>query len=214
MKSHGSIVRCQLYLLRPISKNNMKYCNSAQAILIFELTLGDVLFIWWKYPIACSTQQSTRCWIQSKIHQFLLLTPELPENLLCARSNILRRSLGYSGRGKAGIFCSSVGKFSLDSTHSSSIYILAGPASNSHWEDVPQLARKMPSLQLEKIYLNYCILAGTSTDATNLHPVHPHLAQDPLTGQTLLISSVSPPIHTEQICKLLHIHYFDYHSCV
>ncbi|XP_054840905.1 hepatocyte nuclear factor 4-gamma isoform X1 [Eublepharis macularius] len=47
--------------------------------------------------------------------------------------------------------------------------------------------------------LQEMLLGGTSNDATNLHPVHPHLAQDPLTGQTLLISSVSAPIHTEQI---------------
>ncbi|XP_048143153.1 hepatocyte nuclear factor 4-gamma isoform X3 [Corvus hawaiiensis] len=41
---------------------------------------------------------------------------------------------------------------------------------------------------------------GTSNDASHLHhPMHPHLAQDPLTGQTVLISSMSAPVHTEQI---------------
>nr|XP_020643161.1 hepatocyte nuclear factor 4-gamma [Pogona vitticeps] len=47
--------------------------------------------------------------------------------------------------------------------------------------------------------LQEMLLGGTSNDASNLHPVHPHLAQDPLTGQTLLISSVTVPVHSEQI---------------
>ncbi|XP_072855149.1 hepatocyte nuclear factor 4-gamma isoform X2 [Pogona vitticeps] len=49
--------------------------------------------------------------------------------------------------------------------------------------------------------LQEMLLGGTSNDASNLHPVHPHLAQDPLTGQTLLISSVTVPVHSEQICS-------------
>lgn len=48
----------------------------------------------------------------------------------------------------------------------------------------------------------HVIFAGTSNDASHLHhPVHPHLAQDPLTGQTILISSMTAPVHTEQIRK-------------
>lgn len=48
----------------------------------------------------------------------------------------------------------------------------------------------------------HVIFAGTSNDASHLHhPVHPHLAQDPLTGQTVLISSMSAPVHAEQIRK-------------
>ncbi|XP_028592501.2 hepatocyte nuclear factor 4-gamma isoform X2 [Podarcis muralis] len=47
--------------------------------------------------------------------------------------------------------------------------------------------------------LQEMLLGGTSSDATNLHQVHPHLAQDPLTGQTLLISSVAAPVHAEPI---------------
>ncbi|XP_061457584.1 hepatocyte nuclear factor 4-gamma isoform X2 [Rhineura floridana] len=46
--------------------------------------------------------------------------------------------------------------------------------------------------------LQEMLLGGSSNDASNLHP-HPHLAQDPLTGQTVLISSVTAPVHTEQI---------------
>ncbi|XP_062986922.1 hepatocyte nuclear factor 4-gamma [Elgaria multicarinata webbii] len=41
--------------------------------------------------------------------------------------------------------------------------------------------------------LQEMLLGGTSNDSAHLHPVHPHLAQDPLTGQTLLISSVTAP---------------------
>ncbi|XP_042321379.1 hepatocyte nuclear factor 4-gamma isoform X3 [Sceloporus undulatus] len=47
--------------------------------------------------------------------------------------------------------------------------------------------------------LQEMLLGGTSNDASNLHPAHPHLAQDPLTGQTLLISPVTVPVHSEQI---------------
>ncbi|KAM3839739.1 hepatocyte nuclear factor 4-gamma [Vipera latastei] len=47
--------------------------------------------------------------------------------------------------------------------------------------------------------LQEMLLGGTFNDATNLHPIHPHLAQDPVTGQTLLISSVTASVHTEQI---------------
>ncbi|KAF7246198.1 Hepatocyte nuclear factor 4-gamma [Varanus komodoensis] len=41
--------------------------------------------------------------------------------------------------------------------------------------------------------LQEMLLGGMSNDSANLHPVHSHLAQDPLTGQTLLISSVTGP---------------------
>ncbi|XP_063155473.1 hepatocyte nuclear factor 4-gamma isoform X3 [Candoia aspera] len=47
--------------------------------------------------------------------------------------------------------------------------------------------------------LQEMLLGGTFNDATNLHPIHPHLAQDPVTGQTLLVSSVTAPVHMEQI---------------
>ncbi|XP_041101869.1 hepatocyte nuclear factor 4-gamma-like isoform X2 [Polyodon spathula] len=44
------------------------------------------------------------------------------------------------------------------------------------------------------------LLSGTVNDATHTHhPVHPHLAQDPLTGQTVLISSIPTPVLTEHI---------------
>lgn len=53
-----------------------------------------------------------------------------------------------------------------------------------------------------KLICAHVLFAGTSNDASHLHhPVHPHLAQDPLTGQTILISSMSAPVHAEQICK-------------
>lgn len=47
--------------------------------------------------------------------------------------------------------------------------------------------------------LQEMLLGGISNEATNQSPVHPHLAQDPLTGQTVLISSVTAPVHAEQI---------------
>uniref|UniRef100_A0A803TZZ6 Hepatocyte nuclear factor 4 gamma n=1 Tax=Anolis carolinensis TaxID=28377 RepID=A0A803TZZ6_ANOCA len=47
--------------------------------------------------------------------------------------------------------------------------------------------------------LQEMLLGGGSNDASNLHPTHPHLAQDPLTGETLLISPVTVPVHSEQI---------------
>ncbi|ETE67169.1 Hepatocyte nuclear factor 4-gamma, partial [Ophiophagus hannah] len=47
--------------------------------------------------------------------------------------------------------------------------------------------------------LQEMLLGGTFNDATNLHSIHPHIAQDPVTGQTLLISSITASAHTEQI---------------
>ncbi|KAM4689191.1 hepatocyte nuclear factor 4-gamma [Discoglossus pictus] len=51
--------------------------------------------------------------------------------------------------------------------------------------------------------LQEMLLGGTSTDNSHIHhPVHPHLAQDPLLGQTLLISSISSmsvPLHSDHI---------------
>ncbi|XP_058873238.1 hepatocyte nuclear factor 4-gamma isoform X3 [Acipenser ruthenus] len=41
---------------------------------------------------------------------------------------------------------------------------------------------------------------GTVNDAIHTHhPVHPHLAQDPLTGQTVLVNSIPTPVLTEHI---------------
>ncbi|XP_042110280.1 hepatocyte nuclear factor 4-gamma isoform X3 [Ovis aries] len=41
---------------------------------------------------------------------------------------------------------------------------------------------------------------GASTEANHLHhPMHPHLSQDPLTGQTILLGSMSTLVHTDQI---------------
>lgn len=43
---------------------------------------------------------------------------------------------------------------------------------------------------------------GASSDVSHLHhPMHPHLSQDPLTGQTILLGPMSTLVHTDQICK-------------
>ncbi|PKU27097.1 hypothetical protein llap_22599 [Limosa lapponica baueri] len=64
-----------------------------------------------------------------------------------------------------------------------------------------QLVKLFGIVKIDSL-LQEMLLGGTSNDASHLHhPVHPHLAQDPLTGQTILISSMSAPVHTEQICK-------------
>uniref|UniRef100_H3A2H0 Hepatocyte nuclear factor 4 gamma n=3 Tax=Latimeria chalumnae TaxID=7897 RepID=H3A2H0_LATCH len=48
--------------------------------------------------------------------------------------------------------------------------------------------------------LQEMLLGGASHDVTHLHhPLHPHLAQDPITGQTILISSMPAPVQTEKI---------------
>ncbi|EPY80219.1 hepatocyte nuclear factor 4-gamma [Camelus ferus] len=48
--------------------------------------------------------------------------------------------------------------------------------------------------------LQEMLLGGTSSDANHLHhPMHPHLSQDPLTGQTILLGPMSTLVHTDQI---------------
>ncbi|MGH0124967.1 UNVERIFIED_CONTAM: hypothetical protein FKN15_005518 [Acipenser sinensis] len=48
--------------------------------------------------------------------------------------------------------------------------------------------------------LQEMLLSGTVNDAIHTHhPVHPHLAQNPLTGQTVLVSSIPTPVLTEHI---------------
>ncbi|XP_055561684.1 hepatocyte nuclear factor 4-gamma isoform X3 [Falco cherrug] len=62
-----------------------------------------------------------------------------------------------------------------------------------------QLVKLFGIVKIDSL-LQEMLLGGTSNDASHLHhPIHPHLAQDPLTGQTILISSMSAPLHTEQI---------------
>ncbi|XP_067836634.1 hepatocyte nuclear factor 4-gamma-like isoform X2 [Heptranchias perlo] len=48
--------------------------------------------------------------------------------------------------------------------------------------------------------LQEMLLGGTTSDPSHLHhPVHPHVAQDPVTGQTILISSMPAAVHSEQM---------------
>ncbi|GCB73336.1 hypothetical protein scyTo_0006727 [Scyliorhinus torazame] len=48
--------------------------------------------------------------------------------------------------------------------------------------------------------LQEMLLGGTTSDPSHLHhPVHPHVAQDPMTGQTILISSMPAAVHSEQM---------------
>ncbi|CAK7289330.1 Hepatocyte nuclear factor 4-gamma [Vulpes lagopus] len=48
--------------------------------------------------------------------------------------------------------------------------------------------------------LQEMLLGGASNDASHLHhPMHPHLSQDPLTGQTILLGPMSSLVHTDQI---------------
>ncbi|XP_053322320.1 hepatocyte nuclear factor 4-gamma isoform X2 [Spea bombifrons] len=48
--------------------------------------------------------------------------------------------------------------------------------------------------------LQEMLLGGSTNDSNHIHhPSHPHIAQDPLLGQTLLISSMSTSLHSEQI---------------
>ncbi|XP_043545075.1 hepatocyte nuclear factor 4-gamma-like isoform X3 [Chiloscyllium plagiosum] len=48
--------------------------------------------------------------------------------------------------------------------------------------------------------LQEMLLGGTANDPSHLHhPGHPHVAQDPLTGQTILISSMPAAAHTESM---------------
>ncbi|XP_068090935.1 hepatocyte nuclear factor 4-gamma isoform X2 [Hyperolius riggenbachi] len=48
--------------------------------------------------------------------------------------------------------------------------------------------------------LQEMLLGGLTTESSHIHhPIHTHIAQDPIVGQTLLISSMSSAIHSEQI---------------
>ncbi|KAM9308048.1 hepatocyte nuclear factor 4-gamma [Gastrophryne carolinensis] len=48
--------------------------------------------------------------------------------------------------------------------------------------------------------LQEMLLGGSVTESSHIHhPVHPLITQDPLIGQTLLISSMSSALHSEQI---------------
>lgn len=45
---------------------------------------------------------------------------------------------------------------------------------------------------------------GAANDGGHLHhPMHPHLTQDPLTGQTIVLGPMSTLVHTDQIGKNL-----------
>nr|XP_021520055.1 hepatocyte nuclear factor 4-gamma [Meriones unguiculatus] len=48
--------------------------------------------------------------------------------------------------------------------------------------------------------LQEMLLGGAANDGGHLHhPMHPHLSQDPLTGQTILLGPMSTLVHTDQI---------------
>ncbi|XP_069587603.1 hepatocyte nuclear factor 4-gamma isoform X1 [Ranitomeya imitator] len=48
--------------------------------------------------------------------------------------------------------------------------------------------------------LQEMLLGGASAESNHMHHLtHPHISQDPLLGQTLLVSSMSASLHTEQI---------------
>ncbi|ERE83690.1 hepatocyte nuclear factor 4-gamma-like protein [Cricetulus griseus] len=48
--------------------------------------------------------------------------------------------------------------------------------------------------------LQEMLLGGAANDGSHLHhPMHPHLSQDPLTGQTILLGPMSTLVHTDQI---------------
>ncbi|EHB00886.1 Hepatocyte nuclear factor 4-gamma [Heterocephalus glaber] len=48
--------------------------------------------------------------------------------------------------------------------------------------------------------LQEMLLGGASNDGSHLHhPIHPHMSQDPLTGQTILLGPMSTLVHTDQI---------------
>ncbi|XP_073535561.1 hepatocyte nuclear factor 4-gamma isoform X3 [Phyllobates terribilis] len=48
--------------------------------------------------------------------------------------------------------------------------------------------------------LQEMLLGGASAESNHMHHLtHPHISQDPLVGQTLLVSSMSASLHTEQI---------------
>ncbi|XP_032875161.1 hepatocyte nuclear factor 4-gamma isoform X3 [Amblyraja radiata] len=48
--------------------------------------------------------------------------------------------------------------------------------------------------------LQEMLLGGTTNEASHLHhPLNPHVAQDPITGQTILISSIPTATHSQQI---------------
>ncbi|CAJ0963611.1 unnamed protein product [Ranitomeya imitator] len=66
---------------------------------------------------------------------------------------------------------------------------------NSHLLDAP-----IPVLCLGSSDL-HCS-GGASAESNHMHHLtHPHISQDPLLGQTLLVSSMSASLHTEQISK-------------
>lgn len=47
-------------------------------------------------------------------------------------------------------------------------------------------------------------LTGLTTEQPYLHHHgHPQLAQDPVTGQTLVISSISGPLHAQQLGEII-----------
>ncbi|KAJ6663988.1 hypothetical protein lerEdw1_008942 [Lerista edwardsae] len=68
------------------------------------------------------------------------------------------------------------------------------------WQMIDQihLAKLLGVIKIDSL-LQEMLLGGTTNDATTQNPVHPHLVQDPLTGQTVLISSVTAPVQAEQI---------------
>ncbi|XP_066434986.1 hepatocyte nuclear factor 4-gamma [Eleutherodactylus coqui] len=47
--------------------------------------------------------------------------------------------------------------------------------------------------------LQEMLLGGSSNESNHMHLTHPHISQDPLVGQALLISSMSSSLHTDQI---------------
>ncbi|XP_006634664.1 hepatocyte nuclear factor 4-gamma isoform X1 [Lepisosteus oculatus] len=69
------------------------------------------------------------------------------------------------------------------------------------WQMVEQLQFvKLFGLAKVDSLLQEMLLGGTAAEPTHFHhPVHPHVAQDPLTGQTVLISTLPTPVHPEQI---------------
>ncbi|XP_028822404.1 hepatocyte nuclear factor 4-gamma isoform X2 [Denticeps clupeoides] len=71
------------------------------------------------------------------------------------------------------------------------------------WQMIEQL-QFIKLFGLAKIdnLLQEMLLGGLTTEQPQLHhPGHPQLAQDPITGQTLVISSISGPVHAQQIAS-------------
>ncbi|MBN3319967.1 HNF4A factor, partial [Atractosteus spatula] len=69
------------------------------------------------------------------------------------------------------------------------------------WQMVEQLQFvKLFGLAKVDSLLQEMLLGGTAAEPSHFHhPVHPQVAQDPLTGQTVLISTLPTPVHPEQI---------------